>query len=131
MLLVTAAVIEHNGRVLIARRRPEDRFGGVWEFPGGKLESGETPEAGLRREIDEELGLAIEIGEGLGSFPFTAEGRSIELIVFRAAWSGGSLILREHSEARWVAPADLPDYDFAGPDRPVVQILAGEAVHER
>ena len=51
-----------DGRVLIARRRSGDRFGGGWEFPGGKIEPGESPEESLRREIDEELGMAIEIG---------------------------------------------------------------------
>jgi mutator protein MutT len=86
MIRVTAAVIERDGRVLIARRRAEDRFGGRWEFPGGKLEPGETPEEGLRRE---------------------------------------------HDDVRWAAPADLPGYEFAEADRPIVRILTEEAARAR
>ena len=131
MTRVTAAVIERDGRVLIARRKSGDRFGGVWEFPGGKLEPGETPEAGLRREIDEELGMSIGIGPGLGSFPYVSPAWSIELIAFRAVWTTGTMILREHDEVRWVAPGELASYAFAEPDRPIVRLLAGEAAHDR
>ena len=60
---VTAAVIEKDGRILIAKRRIGDRHGGRWEFPGGKIDSGETPEECLKRELREELGIEAEIGE--------------------------------------------------------------------
>jgi 8-oxo-dGTP diphosphatase len=126
MIRVSAAVIERDGRVLIARRRSGDRFGGVWEVPGGKIEPGESPEEGLRREIDEELGMAIEIGPCLGAFPFVSPAWSIELIAFRAAWTAGTMILREHDEVRWVGPGELASYPFAEPDRPIVHLLAGE-----
>jgi 8-oxo-dGTP diphosphatase len=127
MIRVTAAVIDRDGRVLIARRRSGDRFGGVWEFPGGKIEPGESPEESLRREIDEELGMAIEIGPCLGAFPYVSPAWSIELIAFRAVWTSGTMILREHDEVRWVAPGELASYPFAEPDRPIVHLLAGEA----
>jgi 8-oxo-dGTP diphosphatase len=127
MTCVTAAVIERDGLVLIARRRPGDRFGGVWEFPGGKLESGETPEEGLRREIDEELGMAITVGTRLGTFPFASAAWSIELIAFRAAWTGGTMALHDHDDARWVRPSELMSFIFAEPDRPIVRLLLGEA----
>jgi 8-oxo-dGTP diphosphatase len=131
MIRVTAAVIERDGRVLIARRRAEDRFGGVWEFPGGKLEPGETPEEGLRREIDEELGMKIVVGESLGTFPYASAAWSIELLAFRAAWIDGEMIRREHDDVHWAAPADLPGYEFAEPDRPIVRILTEEAARAR
>jgi 8-oxo-dGTP diphosphatase len=124
MIRVTAAVIERDGRVLIARRRSGDRFGGVWEFPGGKLEPDETPEEGLRREIDEELGMTIEVGARLGTFPFVSAAWSIELLAFRAAWTGGTMVLREHDDARWVRPSELLSFAFAEPDRPIVRLLA-------
>ena len=131
MIRVTAAVIERDGRVLIARRRSGDRFGGVWEFPGGKLEPGETPEEGLRREIDEELGLTIEVGACLGTFPFVSADWSIELIAFRAGWTGGTMVLREHDDARWVEPSEMEGFAFAEPDRPIVRLLSGEASRGR
>ncbi len=131
MTRVTAAVIERDGRVLIARRRLGDRFGGVWEFPGGKLEPDETPEEGLRREIDEELGMTIEVGPPLGSFSYNSADWSIELIAFRASWIGGTMVLREHDDALWIAPSDLDRFVFSDPDRPIVRLLAGEAAHGR
>lgn len=126
MLRVTAAVIEKDGRVLIARRRADDRFGGLWEFPGGKLEAGESPEAGLRREIDEELGIAIAVGPRLGFFPYAGADWSMELQAFRAVWTSGDLVRREHDEIRWAAPEELPGFEFAEPDRPIVRLLAEE-----
>ncbi len=131
MITVTAAVIEREGRVLIARRRCGDRFGGVWEFPGGKLEPDETPEDGLRREIDEELGLLIAVGPRLGTFPFVSADWSIELIAFRAAWTGGTMVLREHDDARWVKPSEMEGFTFAEPDRPIVRLLSEEASNGR
>ena len=125
MQKVTAAVIEMNGTVLIGRRRKTDRFGGVWEFPGGKLEPGEIPEAGLRRELKEELGLETSIGPFLGGFPYVSGSLAIELMAYRVTIDGGELVLADHDEVRWVRTADLPGYDFVEPDLPLVGILVG------
>ena len=125
MQKVTAAVIEMNGTVLIGRRRKTDRFGGVWEFPGGKLEPGESPEAGLRRELKEELGLETSVGPFLGGFPYVSGPLAIELMAYRVTIQGGELVLTDHDEILWVRPADLPGYDFAEPDLPLVAILVG------
>lgn len=124
MMSVAAAVIERDGRLLIARRRPEDRFGGVWEFPGGKVEAGESPSDGLRREIREELDLEVAIGPALGTYPFASEALSLVLIAFRAVIVGGAVRLHDHSEIAWVLPSELAAYDFALPDRPLVRRLA-------
>jgi mutator protein MutT len=127
MTRVTAAVIERAGRFLIARRKPGLRFAGVWEFPGGKVEPDETPEAGLRREIAEELEIEIAVGAPLGSFPHSGPDLSIELLAYRAEWVGGDIVLHDHAELRWVTPAEMPSYDFALPDRGLVRLLRGEA----
>jgi 8-oxo-dGTP diphosphatase len=129
MQKVTAAVIEKEGRVLIARRRADDRFGGLWEFPGGKLEPGEEPRDGLRRELREELGVETSIGPFLGSFPYSSPGLSIELLAFRVSIDGGDPSRLDHDEILWVLPAALTDYAFTEPDRPLAGILAqgGEA----
>jgi 8-oxo-dGTP diphosphatase len=124
MQKVTAAVIEEGGRVLIARRKVADRFGGRWEFPGGKLEPGEAPEAGLRRELREELGVETRIGAFLGAFPFESSRLSIELLAYRVSIEHGELRLVDHDEIVWARPDDLPGYDFTEPDRPLLALLA-------
>ena len=124
MQKVTAAVIEKEGRILIARRKAADRFGGLWEFPGGKLEPGETPEAGLRRELLEELGIETDVRTFIGAFPFRSSRLSIELLAYRASIQRGELRPIDHDKILWVLPGELPGYEFTEPDRPLVGILA-------
>jgi 8-oxo-dGTP diphosphatase len=121
---VTAAVIERDGKVLVARRKPELVAGGLWEFPGGKLEAGETPERGLARELAEELGVPARVGEHLCTVPFSGEIASFELVVFRTELLGEDLRLTDHDEVRWLAPGDMDEAEFSKPDRPVVRLLA-------
>jgi len=122
--MVTAAVIERDGKVLVARRKPELVAGGLWEFPGGKLEAGETPERGLARELAEELGVPARVGEHLCTVPFSGEIASFELVVFRTELLGEDLRLTDHDEIRWLAPGDMDEAEFSKPDRPVVRLLA-------
>jgi 8-oxo-dGTP diphosphatase len=122
---VTAAVIERNGKVLCARRKAGLVAGGLWEFPGGKLEEGEAPEKGLRRELEEELGVEARIGEFLCAVPFTGPIMGFELVVYRAELLGEDLRLTDHDEVRWLAPAEMDEALFSKPDRPVVRMLAG------
>lgn len=123
-LKVLAAVIRKDGRILIARRKSTDRFGGQWEFPGGKLEPGETPEAGLKRELAEEFGIEAGIGRFLGSVKSESVGYAIELDAYEAVHLAGEFELREHDEIRWVTPSKLSDYDLTEPDRRLLkQIL--------
>jgi 8-oxo-dGTP diphosphatase len=129
MMRVTAAVIERDGLILIGRRRAGERFEGVWEFPGGKVEPGEEPREGLRREIREELDLDIEVGSGLGEYPYVSETMSLLLLAFRAVIRAGVPILHDHSEIAWVRPADLAGYDFSIPDLPLAERLRKEAAH--
>ena len=127
MRTVTAAVIERDGKVLVARRKPDLVAGGLWEFPGGKLEAGETPERGLARELAEELGVPTRIGERLCTVPFSGEIASFELVVFRTELLGEDLRLTDHDEIRWLAPGDMDEAEFSKPDRPVVRLLARRA----
>jgi len=126
-ITVTAAVIEKDGRVLCARRKPGLVAGGLWEFPGGKLEDGETPERGLRRELVEEFGVDARVGEFICSVPFSGSLASFELVVFRAELSGEDLRLTDHDEIRWLRPEEMDESVFSKPDRPVVRMLAGRA----
>lgn len=118
---VAAAVIERGGRVLVARRKAGG-LGGDWEFPGGKVEDGEAPEAALARELAEELGVAAETGEALGTVEYRGAG-AIDLLVYRAELASDDFTLTDHEEVRWLRPADLDEAVFSEPDRPVVRRL--------
>jgi len=120
---VTAAVITENGKVLLARRKPGGAMGGRWEFPGGKIEPGETPEQSLERELREELAISARIGEFLLSTSYEGDGVSLELLVYRAERIRGEPALIEHDEISWVSPRDLAGYDLADSDRKVVEEL--------
>ena len=115
--MVLAAVMEKDGRVLLARRKSSDRFGGLWEFPGGKLEAGETPEGCLKRELAEEFGVRAEVGRFIGSVDADAEGLSIRLQAYETVHRTGEFELREHDEIRWVRPSELAGFDLTEPDR--------------
>ena len=122
---VAAAVIERDGKVLVARRKPGLVAGGLWEFPGGKLEEGESAEEGLERELAEELGVAARVGELLCSVPFVGRAARFELVAYRTELLGDDFRLTDHDEVRWLAPAEMDERVFSRPDRPVVRLLAG------
>ncbi len=124
-LRVTAAIIEERGRVFVARRGPGRHLAGKWEFPGGKVEPGETPEQALARELAEELGIACEIGELLCTAVYEGAEPGLELLAFRVRRGAGAIELREHVEARWVAPGKLAGMDLPESDRLVVERLYG------
>jgi len=123
--VVTAAIVERDGKVLVARRRPGLVAGGLWEFPGGKLEEGEDPRRGLERELEEELGVAARVGGLVCSVPFDGTGTSCELMVFRVELLSDGLRLTDHDEIGWLEPANMDETLFSKPDRPVVRLLAG------
>jgi 8-oxo-dGTP diphosphatase len=123
---VTAAIIEKDGRVLIGRRKA-GRFAGRWEFPGGKIEPGETPESCLRRELREELGVEAQIGALFLSTEHVYSHMSIELITYRVEVVSGDFCLRDHTEIRWAAPEELDTYDFPEADRAVIEKLIRES----
>jgi DHA1 family inner membrane transport protein len=121
--VIVAAVIERGHRVLIAQRA-EGPLAGFWEFPGGKRERGERDATALRREIDEELGICVEVGALVAS----AGDGPRELRFFRCEYSGGGrprpLV---HTQFRWVRRADLTRYSFPPPNLHLVRLLAAEA----
>lgn len=126
---ITAAVIEKDGKVLIAKRHKGDHHGGKWEFPGGKVEHGETPEQCLKRELKEELDIEAEIGEFICSSDFAYMLVPMELLVFKARYLSGEVKALDHDELRWVDPGDLADYDFAKADIKVVTKLMKDIYH--
>ena len=123
MIDVTAAIWVENGRVLIARRRPGVSQAGLWEFPGGKVRSGETPEQCLQREIQEELGVEIAVGSFFGESVYAYEAETIRLLAYRVSVKSGEICLNDHAELAWVAMADIGGYRFCPADVPLVQKL--------
>lgn len=91
---------------------------GRWEFPGGKVEPGETPEAALARELREELGIVVAVGECLGWCETTTGDRRLTLGVFATRCVSGEPTISEHEAIRWVTAAELPDLDWAAADLP-------------
>lgn len=120
---VTAAIIVEEGRVLITRRPPGGRHPGAWEFPGGKVEPGETPEACLARELAEELGIAVEVGEKLAVVNHAYTDLAIELLVFDCRIVRGRPRDLACSEHVWVSPLELCEYNLLPPDRQVAELL--------
>ena len=125
MKRVTAAVIVSRGRVLLARRVPGGPAGGKWEFPGGTIEPGETPEECLARELGEELGLQAVVGRLIAAGRSGSGESGIELLVFRVDSFRGQLAPSAHEDVRWVEPAGLCAFDLAEADaRLLPRILA-------
>jgi len=122
---VTAAIIERDGRILIGRRK-RGHFTGRWEFPGGKVEEGETPEECLRRELNEELGIEARIGEFFLSSVYAYKHVTIDLLTYRAEILSGKISLNDHTELRWVAVRDLQGFDFPEADKAVIEKLQSE-----
>ena len=120
MRVVGAALIR-DGRCLATRRGPGVSLAGKWEFPGGKIEPGETPEAALARELKEELDIDAEIGPWLGrGFNTTDDGRPVVLDVYEAYWDGRPVTLHDHDLSRWCEPFELDGLEWAPADVPIL-----------
>ncbi len=121
--VVAAVLTDRAGRVLISRRPPQSHQGGLWEFPGGKLEPGESAEAGLARELAEELGIGIGRVQPLIRVPHDYGDRRIVLDVYRVLDHTGSPRGREGQLLAWLAPEAMDAACFPAADRPVITAL--------
>jgi len=126
MTTVVAGVLEHNGKILICRRRADQPHPLKWEFPGGKLELGESPNAALIRELREELGIESEAGSEIVRYEFVYPGRQAILLVFMrvSAWRG-DIQNRIFETIRWEPFEALSNYDFLEGDAPFLTAFAG------
>jgi len=127
---VVAAVVRRGDDYLVCQRPAHKRHGGLWEFPGGKLEEGEDPRRGLERELEEELGVGARAGEHICTVPFSGPLKSFELVVYRTELLSDDFRMTDHDEVRWLAPAEMDEGVFSKPDRPVVRLLAGRCEPE-
>ncbi|HLK47604.1 MAG TPA: (deoxy)nucleoside triphosphate pyrophosphohydrolase [Bryobacteraceae bacterium] len=126
MAQVVAAILERDGQILIGRRKPGQAHPLKWEFPGGKVEAGETPEHALTRELEEELGIRQATGQEITRYPYAYPGKNpIELIFYRVvSYSGEPRNLVFH-EMRWAPAAALAEFDFLEGDRDFLRALTG------
>jgi A/G-specific adenine glycosylase len=122
---VAAAVIHRDGQVLIARRPEGGLLGGLWEFPGGKVEQGETFETCLRRELGEELGVMVEPGSKVGVFRHAYTHFRVTVHAFVCRIAGGEPEALEHTAICWVSPGRLGDYPMGKVDRSIARNIAG------
>ena len=126
MVQVVAAILEQDGRILIGRRKPEQSHPLQWEFPGGKVEPGETPEQALTRELEEELGITETAAEEITRYPYAYPGKNpIELIFYRVTSFRGAPQNLIFHEMRWEPAATLGGFDFVEGDRDFLRALAG------
>ena len=126
MLTVVAALIEYEGKLLECQRRRGSRFELLWEFPGGKVEPGETLEAALARELREELGVVARIGPELHrvQHQYRQSGEPFELVFFAASAAPGDVQNLEFERIEWREPKSLPELNFLEADRDLIAKLA-------
>jgi len=120
---VTAAVINRGAEVLVARRPGGGRHPGAWEFPGGKVEEGETARECLIREMREELGIEVAVGEELARVAYSYPDLAIELIAFSCEIEAGEPRDIGCSEHAWVEPAALDGFELLPADRELLRML--------
>jgi len=125
-LHVAAAILIHESKILIARRAPHKTLGGLWEFPGGKIEGEETAEDCLKREILEELSIEIVVGN---FFMKNRHQYGTNIIVLHAYLCTAVIFdirLTDHDEYRWVEKHEMPEYDYAPADIPILYKIIDE-----
>jgi 8-oxo-dGTP diphosphatase len=123
MRTVTAALVIKDGLCLIAKRHAGDPLANLWEFPGGKIEEGETPEECLQREMQEEFQIDVEVGTFFAESIYEYERGTIQLLAYWVTWNGDSLYPTVHDEIAWVDKETILNYKFAPADIPIVEKL--------
>lgn len=118
---VVAAVLHRPKEILILRRGPEQSGAGFWEFPGGKVEVGESPEQALRREILEELGIEIQVESFVGEVVHDYGSRKIRLSLYWARPLQQQLVLSDHDAFEWLAPQNVEVEKLSAADRPFLE----------
>ena len=126
MLIVVAGVAQRAGRVMVCRRRAEASNGLKWEFPGGKIEPGESPEEALARELREELGIAVRVGRVMDAVFFRYPERDVLVLFYRCRITAGEPRTIDCDAVEWARPEDVGGYDFAGADRVFVERNFGQ-----
>ena len=120
---VVAAIIIKNGKYFIAQRNRNKHMGLSWEFPGGKVEKGETFEIALKREIKEELNINITINNKLSEENYKDEKINVKLHYFLCSHTSGEIYLNEHEDSAWITKNEFKNYNFAEGDSDIINLL--------
>ncbi len=128
---MTAGLLFRSGKILISRRRKGSHLGGMWEFPGGKRETGESLEQCLERELIEELGIKIRVQDHCLTVDHTYDDRSITLHVFQCVLLGGDPKPLQSDAIQWIAPGALERFPFPPPDRKIIEYLRGRDIDKK
>ncbi len=120
---VSAGLVFRKGKLLITQRHTDAHLGGLWEFPGGKREQNETFEECLARELREELGIEVEVGEVLESLTHTYPEKTVSLKFFRCCWKQNEPQAIDCHDLKWVTAAELQNYEFPAADARLLEML--------
>ena len=121
--VAVGVIFNADKKILIALRHPNAHQGGLWEFPGGKVEAGESVQQALRRELSEELGIEAVVGDAIIQVRHDYPGKSVLLDVWGVWEFSGELVGKEGQTIHWVTITELPDYDFPEANQAIVQSL--------
>lgn len=123
---VVGAVVRKDGKILCAQRGDRGSLAGMWEFPGGKIEAGETARDALVREITEELECRVNVGDEITTTVYEYDFGIVSLTTFYSELLEGEPVLTEHSAVKWLAPAELRQLEWAPADIPAVELIEAE-----
>ncbi len=119
-------ILNSQGRILIAQRNQKKNFGGLWEFPGGKLESGESPSTALIRELKEELSIKVEILKIYDHYTYLGDNIDINFYPIQCSVVKGEISNNEHEQIEFVEVGQIGSYTFAPPDYIAVELIKKE-----
>ena len=128
---VAAGIIQREGGEVLAVQRGYGSMAGMWEFPGGKIEPHETARQALHREIEEELLCEVEVAEEVCTSEYAYDFGTVRLTTFICHLIAGTPHLTEHTDIRWLNPADMPTLNWAPVDREAVAIIANKQLTHR
>ena len=123
MKIVTAAIIEQDNKILVARRAPREKLAGFWEFPGGKLEEGETLQQCLERELEEEFGIITRSGKEITSSIYEYAHGSFKIVALESKIISGELDLRVHDKIEWINIHELLSIELLPADISIANYL--------
>ena len=126
MIAVVAALLVRDGKLMIAQRPAGKHMAGKWEFPGGKIEKGETPERALERELWEELGVKTQTGRIYHAIHHSYPEKDILLLFYRSRLIEGEPRPIEEADIRWIEEAQIRDFDWAEADAPLIDLIEND-----
>ena len=116
MIEVTAAIVNRSGKIMICQRPADKACGLLWEFPGGKIESGETGEQCIVRECQEELGITLAVKRKVTDVIYEYPNRVVHLYFYLCDIVEGEPLKKEHNDIAWITPDEIPNYEFCPAD---------------